>query len=558
MDLNTIKSIRILYVEDENELRENVVANLSPFVKKIVTAENGKEGLDLYRSIRDQIDIIITDIMMPQINGVEMVDSIRKIDKEIPVIYTTAFDESSLIMQTIKQSISGYVLKPIDIEELIESIERAYVSVENRNLRKKLENINEYLRQEVEKKTENLLYLLNTDTLTGLPNRNALYQDIKKLSYPVVAIFDIDSFKSINDIYGIETGNIILQTFAKYLKDRQNEMGGKFYRTGSDDFVFLKEVTDKENCLKKIKNLISQINNEKIYLENYDVDIFIDVTVGVAFGKNNLLEKADMALKKALDKRISYYTLEDDETIQNEYKNYIEWIKILKNSISNKYIAPFFQPIVDRNGEIQSYEALIRIKDANTIYFPREFLEIAQKAKLYPSLAKIMIEESFKAAEEHKKTVGVNLSYLDIASTEMIEFIANRLNNYDIGSNIIFEITEDESIKDFKKVYRFISKVKSLGAKIAIDDFGSGYSNFIYLLKLQPDFIKIDGSIIKEIDKDKGALTIAKNIAEFSKELGIKTVAEYIHSKEVFEIAKSLGIEKFQGFYFSEAKEIME
>ncbi|MEA3499309.1 MAG: EAL domain-containing protein, partial [Campylobacterota bacterium] len=121
------------------------------------------------------------------------------------------------------------------------------------------------------------------------------------------------------------------------------------------------------------------------------------------------------------------------------------------------------------------------------------------------------------------------------------------------------EILESENIDDFKILKDFISKMKKLGVRIAIDDFGSGYSNFSYILQMQPDFIKIDGSIIKNIDSCKNSYKIAKSIAQFARRIDAKTIAEYIHSEEVYKKAKKLGIDAFQGFHFSEpAKTVID
>ena len=553
MDLKSLKLIRILYVEDEKELRESVVENLKPFIKSIFVAKDAQEGLAIYKNLKNSIDIIVTDIKMPYMDGTEMIDEIRRFDKDVPVIYTTAFDDSSLLIRTIKQSISGYILKPIDIEELLNTIIKAYASVENKNLREYLKDTNKILQKKVDEKTKNLLNILYTDTLTELPNRNALLKDMNQMQNDfMIAIIDIDSFGNINDIYGVETGNFVLKFFSQFLQNIINTKEYKLYRLGSDEFAIANFI-HKENIyyIDEIKNIINNLKNKKIFLPNFEVEIYIGITIGMAVGKKYILEKADMALKKASEKNQNFYILKDSDIVKNEYKNHIKWINIIKNSIAKKNIIPFLQPIVDKNENIQSYEALMRIEDEKNIYSPFDFLQIAQKAKMYFELSKIMIDKSMKMAVEHQKIFSINLSYLDMVNPEIFEYIRDKLSYYNAGNNIIFEILEHEEINDFEKIYKFISMAKNMGAKIAIDDFGSGYANFIYILKIKPDFVKIDGSIIKEIDKNYGALTIAKAIVEFSKKLNITTIAEFIHSKSVFEVAKSIGIDKFQGFYFS-------
>jgi EAL domain-containing protein (putative c-di-GMP-specific phosphodiesterase class I) len=136
----------------------------------------------------------------------------------------------------------------------------------------------------------------------------------------------------------------------------------------------------------------------------------------------------------------------------------------------------------------------------------------------------------------------------------MRNFIINQLKEFDVAQNIIFEILESESIDNFKEVIEFIENVKAMGAKIAIDDFGSGYSNFHYLLKLKPDFIKIDGSLIKNLDNDEKAQIIVETIVAFAKKLDIKTVGEFVHSDSIFKKTKEIGIDQSQGFYLGKPK----
>jgi EAL domain-containing protein (putative c-di-GMP-specific phosphodiesterase class I) len=137
-------------------------------------------------------------------------------------------------------------------------------------------------------------------------------------------------------------------------------------------------------------------------------------------------------------------------------------------------------------------------------------------------------------------------------SSEMYKFIINKLSSSHASTRVTFELLESEAVQDFKKVQRFISEVKRYGAKIAIDDFGSGYSNFLYLTKMSADYIKIDGGLIKDIDIDTTAFIVVQTIVEFARTLGIKTIAEYVHSSAVMQKVKELGIDYSQGFYIDE------
>ena len=166
-----------------------------------------------------------------------------------------------------------------------------------------------------------------------------------------------------------------------------------------------------------------------------------------------------------------------------------------------------------------------------------------------------LIQKVFETFHTSYNRFSINLSYLDIINPDTTSFILEKLEEFSIGPFIIFEILESDSIDNYEALVSFIDQVKSYGAKIAIDDFGAGYSNFERLTKLDIDFIKIDGSLIKNIDKNEEAKIIVETIVTFAKKLGIATIAEYVHSRQILECVKELGIDFAQGFYIGKPKD---
>jgi len=165
-----------------------------------------------------------------------------------------------------------------------------------------------------------------------------------------------------------------------------------------------------------------------------------------------------------------------------------------------------------------------------------------------------MIKKSFDTFKDTDLEFSVNLTIEDILNKDIKLYIFAMLKEYNIGKRVVFEIVESESIVNFQEVIEFIQKSKSYGCKIAIDDFGTGYSNFEYLLKLKADFIKIDGSMIKNIDTDLDAQTVVSTIVDFAKKMKIKTIAEFVENESIYNTVKALGIDYSQGYYFSEPK----
>jgi EAL domain-containing protein (putative c-di-GMP-specific phosphodiesterase class I) len=162
-----------------------------------------------------------------------------------------------------------------------------------------------------------------------------------------------------------------------------------------------------------------------------------------------------------------------------------------------------------------------------------------------------MVEQAFATFKHRKCTVSINLSIDDIIDSSTRDFIIQSIQKTGIGSHLVLEIVESEGIESFQEAKTFIEEVKALGCQIAIDDFGTGYSNFSYLLQLNPDFIKIDGSMIRNITIDKNSWLIVQTIVHFAKSIGMKTVAEFVKDEATFKAVKELGIDYSQGYYFS-------
>jgi len=422
---------------------------------------------------------------------------------------------------------------------------------------KEQKNINQFLEEKVNEKTLELRKQLYTDSLTGLKNRYNLLDRISKLDNGALLVIDIDYFREINDFFGHIAGDNILKNFSNRLKDIfQNNKNIEIKRLAGDEFAILFiQKPSKEFFIETANRLIKDVENIIFFHENSEISIRI--TIGGAYQLEKALEKADIALKSAKKQQKSFLIYDEKLNIENEYKENIEWVKILKNAIDKNKIVPYFQPIFDNKSNlITSYECLIRlIDDDGNIISPFKFLTIAKKSRQYNTLTKIMIEKSCKNFKNLDYDFSINLSVDDILDKNTVKYIKERIKKYNVAHKIIFEILESEGIENYEDVSLFIRDVKQLGCRIAIDDFGSGYSNFEYLLQLNVDYIKIDGTLIKNIDKDKNAQIIVETIINFAKKLNILTVAEFVHNETVYTKVKELDINCTQGFYLAEPQE---
>jgi PAS domain S-box-containing protein/diguanylate cyclase (GGDEF)-like protein len=394
--------------------------------------------------------------------------------------------------------------------------------------------------------------LANSDSLTGFGNRNKLSSDIQKSLSPAIALINIDGFSVYNDFYGHTIGDEILVKLGNLIE--KNNQGNFFslYRLQGDEFALFNPNSTKEDFINYLEELLQNIKMIPIVLSNNE-SIKPNVTTAISFEKAPLLlQTVDMAYAIAKIENKEFLIYSEDISLNDTYKNNILWSNKIKEAIQHGRIVPYFQPIVNNiNQKFEKYEALVRlIEEDGSVISPYFFLDISKKTKQYTTITKIMIEKSFEHFQEKDCQFSINLTMEDIVNDEINHFIFTLLEKYQIGSRVVFEIVESESIQNYESVSEFIKKLKSFGCKIAIDDFGSGYSNFEYILKLNVDYLKIDGSLIKNIVKDPNSMIIVSTIVNFAKQLGIKTIGEFVENEAIFKIMQELGIDYSQGYHF--------
>ena len=528
-DVSRLKDITVLYCEDEDNLREVTSGILQSFTKKQFIGVDGKEGLELFQKNQEDIDLVITDVNMPNMSGLEMAKEIKQINSNMPIIVATAFSNSEYLLEAIELGVDKYVLKPVNIKKLLNTMASSLMYHELRDL-----------------------YM---DQFVHLPNRNALIKDINNKDNSILALIDIDKFSVINDLYGEDNGDRILLDFVEQLKKYFNNDEYKIYRVGSDKFVVL--CKDDNNSLESLKDMC---NDFCTHIDTYEIElpednVNLNITIGIAQSDDkHPFEYAQRILQKAKNKFIQTMVYEQDSFAQKEnYKENIKWIKKLKSGSYDGHFKPFFQPIVDaQTQEIYKYEALIRyIEEDGTEISPFIFLPIAKKAKLYPVIIRVMLSSVIDIIKQKAIRVALNISFEDVTNKDTYDFIINTLkNNPDEAKLLDFEILESEEIDDFEIVKDFILEVRNYGCKVGVDDFGAGYSNFNMLEALSIDFVKIDGSLIKDIDKLPKQAIIVETISGFCTKMGIQTVAEFVSSSDIYSTVKELGINYMQGYHF--------
>jgi len=401
----------------------------------------------------------------------------------------------------------------------------------------------------------NIQKILYMDNLTQLPNRAKLIRDVQNAEIGIIAlaIIDINSFKEINDFFGHKIGDIILKKVVNVINEMIKFVRNKviLYKFSADVYCLANTGLMKQDFKDIVMFILGSIESNVIYEGEHEIDI--RATAGITFSpKNNKLITADLALHAAKQQHKNYLVFYEELDNIREYEKNMLWTKKLKKAMDSDNIIVYFQPLVNNETmKVDKYECLVRMLDDEKVIAPFFFLDVSKKANQYANITKIVIEKSFKEFENLEFEFSINVSYEDIQDTEFIDFIKEKLEKYDVASRVVWEILEDEGVKNYNLLFDFIKEVKSFGCKVAIDDFGSGYSNFEHLLKMNVDYLKIDASLIKNVASDENSYKIVKTIIEFAKSLNLKTIAEYVENEEIFNITKELGTNYSQGYHFS-------
>ena len=651
------KTINLLYVVKDKNNKNNNLEYFKNFFNEVSFMDNGLEALKEFSE--NKFSIIISDIDINGINGFELIEKIKKINKNIVTIIYSQNDDKASFLKTIHLKIDGYLMPPFDTNNFLEIL---YKSIENckekkEKKEKKIENIrvqkqfsdlvdknsiisrtdkdgiitfvnenfckvSEYTKEELLGKTHRMVrhpdnsdevyadmwktikykksewsgviknlsksgktyYIkttikpildLNGDILEFISvrsNVNTIMSDKKHLIDKIesnniflLILIQIEDFDILDKFYNTLTVDKIEKMFAfnmlsylpnSYVFDNIYNIGNGRYALLADFFNFSSSQT---NVNYYLESFVKNIRKSILIVDEIEYDL--NIIVSYTFGKEHLYEDAKCGLEEAIDKKI-LIKYANDSSIQEhiEAKKNMEVIKMVKIALDNYKIVSYFQPIINNKTRIiEKYESLVRLVDEDgNVLSPYAFLDISKKGSYYNKITHRVLENSFKILEHITTKISINLSSLDIEKEETRSILYELLERYSSDAGrIVFELLEDENVKDFAVIKRFIKKVKKLGVMIAIDDFGAGYSNFERLLEFEPDILKIDGSLIKNIANDIYSRNIVETIVSFAKKQNIITIAEFVENEEIFNILNNLGVDYSQGYYFGEPKKIV-
>ncbi|MFK7815345.1 MAG: EAL domain-containing protein [Gammaproteobacteria bacterium] len=424
---------------------------------------------------------------------------------------------------------------------------------------------------------ERIAYDAKHDSLTGLVNRNEFEKQLKRIltgikdkkEDSILCYLDLDHFKVVNDAAGHAAGDNLLICLCQILEDKVRA-SDIVARLGGDEFGIILEGCPLDNAVAVCENILRGINQ---YVFEWDKQRFkVGVSIGIAIIDENstneamVMSQADMACYRAKELgRNQMHIAHTNDTAIIERSSEFSYVSEINDALNNDRLFLMKQPIVsvtNLDDEVPHYEVLSRILDAKgNIISPNDFIRVAERYGMITDVDRFVIRKAFQFhRQEHAESdvvISINLSGNTVSDPYTLDFIEAELKASQLKpESVCFEITETAAISSIKKAINIITKLKAIGVKFALDDFGSGLSSFGYLKDLPVDYLKIDGAFVKNIVENDKDRAIVRSINEVAKAMGMQTIAEFVENNEILDILKDIGVDYAQGYGVGKPKRV--
>ncbi len=415
---------------------------------------------------------------------------------------------------------------------------------------------------------EKIKYLAFHDEMTDLLNRSRfmellgerLFSNLEDKEPGVLLMLDIDHFKFINDSYGHGLGDEVLRSISRLLKKILKDEDSILGRLGGDEFAIYLAPTDEKKGMEIAERIREQIEGYRSGNLPFRLSASIGAVLYPVHGAavSELFTRVDAAMYRAKElgrNRCHLYRNEDH--ILEDIHSRLKWKERILKALDDDRFEVWVQPIIGLNdNKVRHYEALARMRDEEgNILLPGAFIEVAERFDIIGAVDKQIIKKTLQLISEASRkgrslTFSINLSGKDLMDDDLLLFIQSAISETGVDPDrIVFEITETATVCDIDRAIKFIQALKSIGCHFSLDDFGVGFTSFTYLRELDVDYIKIDGSFIRNLKKNKNDQLFVKAIADVARGMKIKSIAEFVENEETFKILKKLGVDYAQGYY---------
>jgi len=445
-----------------------------------------------------------------------------------------------------------------------------------RNAVADLDSMNTQMEKKLHQQARRLTESYRIDSLTRLPNRIVLKERLNTILFTEhLLTLKLTNFHEVNDKYGYQVGDQLLLDLSNHLVERlqlrvvkRSKIKVELFSIGVGEWAIIFNTSAGGAKIKErfveFADEVERVNFEPYGLTDIDY-LSVSLCGGFASRCDFLTDNSDEILLKAIEARrygvrnnTHITNAKDIQVSEEERKERMGWLSCVSRAILDQNIITYSQPIVEAGThEMIGQECLVRIMEADgTIVPPGKFLPMIADTHLYTRLSRHMIKNTIGYMADKQSPFSINLSPQDLLSDKTLEVLETAISGMNDPTRLGLEVLESEQIRDYGRMIEVCDHFRSLGARIIVDDFGSGYSNIDEIIKLEPQIIKLDGSLIRNIDKDQKQRNIASQLVRLCQVFNAKTVAEFVHNQQVCEIAEQMGVDYLQGYYFGEPKRL--
>lgn len=590
VNCENLKKKVIIVAEHDDRL----ATEISTYLKEhgFLNVKIAKDGSKVYEILRpyynepEQVGLIIVNELLPQCQVSEMCLTLSGSENGlvIPFVILRSNNESK---NTVDEEpfaldsnyLNHYISLPINYSEFFIIVQFQLMMKHERFLRYNQEErlINELAERKVV--DAKLKYLVVHDELTGLLNRQNFERQLRLIlnrsnllkQNGALLFIDIDRFSLINELEGFEIGDRLLVDVVSLVRKfaGRNDL---LARIGSDEFcIFLENKTAKEIKLfaEKIRKIIYGYR-----FFTSDICYSISVSIGISslntstsiYHPSEMVSRARQAcnMAKANGRNLVWEYNEKDSSVQERHRD-LYLVPLIRKALLDKKFFLVFQPVVDLNtGHVAHYETLLRMRGGdNEIIGPAEFIPVAERMGLIHGIDLWVVEEAIEflaklPSERNYITLAINLSSVAFQDECLLPAIKERLElTWVDAKRITFEITETAAVENFEQTRDMILKIRALGCKFALDDFGAGFCSFNYLKTFPVDYVKIDGQFIRNLMNDETDQVLVRSMAEIANKLGKKTIAEFVETPELIAMLQEIGIDYGQGYVFGKPEQAL-
>jgi len=574
-----LKEKIIIIAENDEHLANEISLQLKNH--GFVDVRIANDGSKIYEILRpfyndiEQVGLVVVNEELPQCQIMEMCLTFNNDSSVIPFIILNSTEAYSNELESSKLKSKGllhYMSLPINYSEFLAIIHFQLIIKHEYFLRHNQEErlINELAERKVI--DAKMKYLVVHDELTSLLNRQNFEREVRLIlnrsnqlhKNGALLFIDVDRFCLVNELEGFEVGDRLLVAVVLIIR-KLIAKSDLFSRIGSDEFcLFIKNKTADEvkQFAEKIRKAVYEYRfctGDTCYSISVSVGISGLSTTTVVYHPNELISRARHACNMAKENgRNLVWEYNEQDTAVRERSRDIYLVPLIKKALLDDSFFLVFQPIVNLySGEVSHYEVLIRMRgDDNEVISPLEFVPVAERMGLIHSIDLWVLENAIEflaklPVDKANISLSINLSSVAFQDTSLLPTIKEKLElTWVDARRITFEITETAAVENFEKTRDMITKIRALGCKFALDDFGAGFCSFNYLKTFTVDYVKIDAQFIRNLTNNPTDQILVKSMTDLVANLGKKTIAEYVDTPEAIEKLREIGVNFGQGYIF--------